>query len=170
MRGFVIAAAVAALPATAAASEDDDLRIGAQVSLAPGAIGRVGGDVLIRAYDRHAVIVSGHATAARTFVDVATSRGGELGWRWYGSGPLYGVFVGAVARVVSTTREGETIARFGPALDIGWQSVEIDRWTLSAGLGVQWMFGPPVAGDGLAQLIDGPGLRPRMLLNVGRFF
>lgn len=172
VRALVVALILVSAPASARA-DDEDLRVALQVSLGPTALGRASGDLLLRVHDRHAAIVSVHATAfhPEPWVRVPTSRGGEVGWRWYAGGPLYGIFVGAVARVVRVSSAlEESAVHYGPAFDVGWQSVELEKWTLSAGLGVQWMLGRSIGSEGVAQLVDAPGPRPRMLLNVGRFF
>ncbi len=147
-------------------------RLGVQVNAGSGALGRLSVDVLVALHGQHALVVSGHTTIMRSvpWVTTATSRGGELAWRWYSAGPLYGIFIGAGVRVADVIIHDQSALRYGPTLDFGWQSLEDNGWTLSAGLGAQVTFGPALDLDGYAHLVEGTGLRPRMHLAVGRFF
>jgi hypothetical protein len=152
-------------------------------------IARIALNVEIAPADHHAIVLSPFYFYPRTssftnnsgaFVESQTfdGFGGELGYRFYsGVGGLRGFYVGPSVFLLfpkATAGNGAhtSFTDYGAALDVGYQALVVDAWSIGLGAGVQytWTSESIPRQQMPATVVANRGVQPRIDFAIGYAF
>jgi hypothetical protein len=131
-------------------------------------------------FDSQTAAFTQSGTNVNTFVPSQKFEGfgGEIGYRYFTglNGPR-GFFVGpsfVIADVQATSGGGSqtTLMDFGVAVDAGWEMLVADNWSVSLGLGAEYVFTSKSlpSQQWPANIYANSGFHPRPLFAIGYAF